>query len=160
MQSTTSSAAQVAALMLISLVAGSLFGIWRGYEAIQYTPSTFLEVHQGAVRGLNTLLPAMAIASLVLVLLLAFLNRARPGPLWLYLLTAVAIAAGGVITRFINQPINEQVMSWTATTLPADWTSLRDTWWNWHRMRLVTTVAAELLLIAAIFQDRNSSPAR
>ena len=43
--------------VLISLVAGSMFGIWRGYDPALYAPATFVEVHQGAVRGLNTLLP-------------------------------------------------------------------------------------------------------
>jgi hypothetical protein len=148
--------AQVLALLLISLVAGSVFGIWRGYDLSAYTPSAFLEVHQGAVRGLNTLLPAMGAAALVLTVLLAILSRTRPTVLWLYVGAAVLVAIAGAITRFANQPINEQVMTWTATTMPENWTALRDSWWGWHVMRLAVTVAAELVLIAAIFADRDA----
>ena len=148
-------AAQVLALLLVGLVAGSMFGIWRGYDITAYAPATFIEVHQGAVRGLNTLLPAMAAAALALVVLLAVLGRNRPAVLGLYLMAGLAIIAGGVITRFLNQPINDHVMAWTPAAIPADWTTLRDSWWNWHLLRLIATLGAELLLIAAIFTDRE-----
>jgi uncharacterized membrane protein len=149
------STVQVLALMLVGLVAGSMFGIWRGYNIIAYAPATFVEVHQGAVRGLNTLLPAMALAALALVVVLAALGRNRPAVLGLYMATALAIIVGGIITRFLNQPINDQIMGWTPASLPADWTALRDSWWTWHLVRLAATLSAELLLIAAVFVDRE-----
>ena len=154
--STLSTASQGLALLLIGLVAGSMFGIWRGYDLAQYSPTAFLEVHQGAVRGLNTLLPAMAIVGLVLIVLLAVLARARPSVLWLYVAAAILVVIGGLITRLANQPINEIVMGWTATTMPDNWTMLRDQWWNWHQLRLGATILAELALIAAIFADRGA----
>ncbi len=155
MSAALSTTAQVLALLLVSLVAGSMFGIWRGYDVNGYAPETFVEVHQGAVRGLNILLPAMAAAALGLVLLLAVLGRDRPVVLGLYLATALAIVAGGIITRFVNQPINDQIMGWTSASIPADWTTLRDSWWNWHLVRLAAMFGAELLLIAAVFADRE-----
>lgn len=150
------SATQVLALLLVGLVAGSMFGIWRGYDITTYAPATFVEVHQGAVRGLNTLLPALAAAALALVVLLAVLGRNRPAVLGLYLAAALAIIIGGVITRFFNQPINDQIMGWTPAAMPADWANLRDSWWHWHLARLAATLGAELLLIAAVFTDRGN----
>lgn len=147
---------QILALLLVGMVAGSMFGIWRGYDIASYTPQTFVEVHQGAVRGLNLLLPAMAVAALALVLLLAAVSRNRPAVIGLYLAAALAIIVGGIITRFYNQPINAQVMAWTATDLPSNWAILRDNWWNWHLVRLAAMVTAELLLILAVFADREA----
>jgi hypothetical protein len=148
--------AQAGALVLLGLVVGSMFGIWRGYDITTYSPTTFIDVHQGAVRGLNTLLPALAAASLVLVLILGVMARNRPAVLGLYIAAALAIIAGGIITRLLNQPINDQVMTWTAANFPADWSSLRDRWWTWHQARLAVTLGAQLLLIAAIFADRDA----
>lgn len=152
-----SGGAQVLAILLVGLVAGSMFGIWRGYEVAAYTPATFIEVHQGAVRGLNALLPAMAMAGLALTVLLAVLARSRPWALGLYVVAALLIVAGGLITRLLNQPINEQVMGWTAATLPANWTAVRDTWWTWHVVRLAATAAAQVVLIVAVFVDRDGA---
>jgi uncharacterized membrane protein len=148
--------AQVLALLLVGLVTGSMFGIWRGYDIAAYAPTTFLEVHQGSVRGLNILLPAMAAAALALVVVLAVFGRNRPAVLGLYLAAALAIVAGGIVTRFFNQPINDQIMGWTPQSIPANWTTLRDSWWTWHLVRLATTLGAELLLIAAVFADRDA----
>jgi uncharacterized membrane protein len=148
-------AAQVLALLLVGLVAGSMFGIWRGYDITTYAPATFVEVHQGAVRGLNNLLPTMAAAALALVLLLAMVGRNRPMALGLYLAAALAIIVGGIITRFLNQPINDQIMGWSPASIPADWTALRDNWWTWHLVRLAATLGAEVLLITAVFADRE-----
>ena len=145
---------QVCSLLLLSLVAGAVFGIWRGYDPSAFSAATFVEVHQGAVKGLNVLLPAMAAASLLLTVALGYFAR-HPAALWLYVLVAVAIVAGGLITRFGNQPINAEVMRWTADTMPAGWAQLRDMWWRWHAIRLVTTVCALILLILAVFADRD-----
>jgi hypothetical protein len=147
---------QILALLLVGLVAGSMFGIWRGYDVTSYSAQTFVEVHQGAVRGLNLLLPAMAAASLAIVLVLAAVSRQRPAVLSLYVAAALAIAVGGIITRFLNQPINDQVMGWSAAAMPDNWGVLRDSWWNWHIARLAAMLMAELLLILAVFADRGA----
>ncbi len=155
MSATLPTVAQVLALLLVGIVAGSMFGIWRGYDITAYAPATFVEVHQGTVRGLNTVLPAMAAASLVLMVALALFGRDRPAVLGLYLAAALAIVFAGIITRFVNQPINEQILTWTSASMPSDWIALRDRWWNWHLVRLATTFGAQLLLIAAVFVDRD-----
>lgn len=144
------------ALMLLGLVTGSMFAIWLGYPIVGYTPSTFLEVHQVAVRGLNALLPGLAAAAFVLTVVLAIGARRQPPILSLYVAVAGLVVAGGLITRFINQPINAQVMTWTAASLPAEWPELRQRWWTWHQVRLATTAVAQMLLIAAIFVDRKA----
>lgn len=146
---------QLLAILLVSLVVGSMFGIWGGYDPASYSATTFVEVHQGAVRGLNTLLPALALAALVLIAVLTFLARGRSPAFWLYLAAIVGIAVGGVITRGFNQPINAEVMTWTATTLPTHWMELRDSWWHWHIARMIATACGEIVLIAAVFADRD-----
>lgn len=63
---------QFFAALIFALVAGSVFGIWRGYDPSLFAPATFVEMHQGAVRGLNVLLPALGFASIGLTLLLVW----------------------------------------------------------------------------------------
>jgi len=62
---------QLAVLTCIWLVAGSTFGIWRGYDPATWPAETFVTVHQGTVRGLNILLPVMGFATLLGTLVLA-----------------------------------------------------------------------------------------
>ena len=74
---------QFLAALLFSMVAGSVFGIWRGYDPTTYAAVTFLEVHKGAVRGLNALLPGLALTSIFLTLALTWLARGKGIVFWL-----------------------------------------------------------------------------
>jgi uncharacterized membrane protein len=145
---------QFLAALLFAMVAGSVFGIWRGYDPTTYAGATFLEMHQGAVRGLNALLPGLALVSIFLTLALTWLARGKGMVFWLYLGALLLMVGGGVVTRFFNQPINAQVMGWTPDSLPANWADLRAAWWNWHLVRTGLSVLGIALLLAAIIVDR------
>jgi len=147
-------ALQTADILLIGLLAGATFGIWRGYNPSGYAPSTFLEMHQGAVRGLNTLLPVLGALSIALTIALAVMARTSPMVLWFYAVALVLMIAAGLITRFGNQPINALIMDWTPAALPDNWAELRDRWWNWHIARTAASGAATVALILAVFADR------
>jgi len=147
---TLSTVPRVAALVITGLVAGSVFAVLRGYDLAQYSPTAFLEVQQGAVRGLNVLLPILGIVAMVLVVALAVIERRNRRTLILLVVAAVLLAISGVVTRFGNQPINELVMSWTPDTLPANWEAIRDSWRSFHLVRVITSVAALATLSAAL----------
>ena len=153
--SIVSTGARIAALVITGLVAGSVFAVWRGYDLSQYTPAAFIEVHQGAVRGLNVLLPVLGLAAFALVVALAIEMRRDRRTLILLIVAALFLAAAGLVTRFANQPINELVMGWSATTLPADWTAIRDRWQSWHLVRVICSIAALATLSAALVGRRD-----
>lgn len=148
-------ALQFIAIVLIALVAGSTFGIWRGYAPDAYSALTFLETHQGAVRGLNLILPLMGGAALVQTGILAVLARRRGVVVWPYLAALVLMAVAAIITRFANQPINAQIMTWLPDSIPANWTAVRDSWWAWHVLRMAVSVGGLAVLILAVFIDRG-----
>lgn len=147
---------QFFAAFVFALVAGSVFGIWRGYDPGAFTEVAFVEMHQGAVRGLNVLLPTMGFASILLTLVLVVARR-WTRMVWPYLGALLFMVAAGVTTRFFNQPINAVIMEWTLEALPADWSELRARWWDWHLWRTGFSLSALTLLLAAIILDR---PAR
>ena len=148
-------AIQFVAIILIALVAGSTFGIWAGYDPAAYSARTFLETHQGAVRGLNLLLPLMGAGALVLTGLLAVLAR-RDGPaLWVYLAAFALMAIAALVTRFANQPINGRIMAWSVETMPANWTQLRQAWWSWHLVRTACSAGGLTLLVLAALAFRR-----
>jgi hypothetical protein len=156
MSASLSTLAQVAAVLLLSLVAGSVFGIWAGYDLTRYSQATFLEVLQRAVGGLNVLLPALALLSLALVVGLAVAARKQRAVMGLYLAAAAAIAVAGLTTRLVNQPINAEVVTWTLDHMPANWQDIRQTWWLAHTIRLIASIVAEFLLLLAVLGDRRT----
>ena len=145
---------QLLAILAAAMVSGSVFGIWRGYDPAGYSPAAFVEVHQGAVRGLNVLLPAIGLATILLTVILTVQAGRQSRAFPLYLLAVLGFLAGGIVTRFGNQPINAVIMQWTPASMPADWQAMRDSWWTWHKLRLAASVGGLLFLVAAVLADR------
>ena len=145
---------KVLAVLLVSLVAGTTFGIWQGYDPAGLSPETFMQMHQGAVRGLNVLLPSLAAIAIALTILLAIRARHDRLSLSIYVAAILLMITAGLITRFGNQPINAEIMTWSAGAIPAGWETLRDNWWQWHVTRTLITIVAEAFLVLGTIVDR------
>ncbi len=135
-------------LLLAALLVGSLFGAWLFLNPAGLSGASYVTVQQHGIRTLNPVMPPLGGATLLFTLASAYLARADRVRLWMLLLAAICLAGIGLVTRFLNQPINAVVMTWRGDP-PADWTVLRDQWWQWHVVRLVTGLAAMSLLLGS-----------
>lgn len=73
----------------------------------------------------------------------------------LYWVTLAPLVMAGLITRLANQPINAVVIAWTPDAMPENWTELRNSWWFWHIVRTLVSIAALAGLVTAILAARN-----
>ena len=135
-------------LMLAALLAGALFGAWLFLNPRGLDASSYITVQQQGIRTMNRAMPALGAATILVTIAAAILRRgshAQP----LLLTAAACFVAIGLITRFLNQPINAIVITWRVELPPSNWTALRDQWWRWHVIRFVLGLVALSLLIAA-----------
>ena len=118
--------------------------------------SVYVTVQQQAIRTLNVAMPVLgwlAVLSTVSAAVLARGNRRR---LTLFGMACVGLIGAGLVTRFLNQPINAIVMTWSADALPPNWTEFRDAWWRWHVLRTVWGIAGlSLVIFANLGSDRQ-----
>ncbi|CAN5641115.1 hypothetical protein BH20ACI3_BH20ACI3_42120 [soil metagenome] len=119
-------------LLLTSLLVGTMFGVWLGFNPSGLTAATYVEMQQNAIRALNTSLPALGAVCILLTAALAVLTKNDKRGRYLLIAAVTCLVTAGLITRFANQPINAQVMRWSAQAPAANWMELRDTWWHWH----------------------------
>ena len=122
-------------LVMVGLVAGTIFGIWIGYNPSNLSAPTFIEQQQNAIMSLNTLMPILGTITILLTLANAFHHKAEKGTFAILLTAAIFLVVSGVTTRFGNQPINSVVMTWDMNAAPNNWMELRDQWWNYHIIR-------------------------
>ena len=134
-------------IILVALVSGVQFGIWVGYNPQTFSASTYVEQQQGAIRGLNTLMPVLGLVSVLLTLFSAFQQKDDKSTFYVLLTGAALLIVSGLVTRFGNQPINRVVMTWTADSIPADWAAWRDRWWSFHIIRTLASLLALLLIV-------------
>ena len=145
----TSLVIDFADLLLAGLLAGSIFGVFLVMNPAGLDATTYVIQQQNCIRALNGIMPVLGGLTIVLTLAAAFAASGDPLRMNLLFAAAAGLIVVGLVTRFLNQPINATVMTWDAASPPADWTMLRDAWWRWHLVRLVLSLAALSLVIAA-----------
>lgn len=136
-------------LLVVALVAGAVFGIWFGYNPAKLSPDAYVEQQQQAIRALNVKMPVLGAIGILLTVISALLMMAERRTFYVLIGAVVCLVVAALVTRFGNQPINAVVMTWDAHVPPANWIEFRDTWWNWHIMRTVASVAGLCLLLLA-----------
>jgi uncharacterized membrane protein len=149
-QAMGTSAARFILLLLFSLVVGTTFGVWAGFNPSSLSATAYVEQQQNAIRSLNTLLPAMGAACILLAGWLAFRAKGNARMRYLLIGAIVCLVIAAMVTRFGNQPINAEVMTWNPQSPPANWTQLRDTWWQWHVVRTLAGILGLALALLAL----------
>jgi hypothetical protein len=136
-------------LLLASLLAGAIFGVFLFMSPAGLDAATYVVQQQNGIRALNNVMPLLGGATILLTLAAAFAASGDPVRMSLLFAAAASLIVVGVVTRFLNQPINAVVMTWDANSPPAEWASLRDAWWRWHIVRLGLSILGLSLIIAA-----------
>jgi uncharacterized membrane protein len=136
-------------VLLAGLVAGTVFGIWLGYNPTSLSASAYIEQQQNAIRALNVTMPVLGAICIVLTIAHALLIRSNRFALYVLSLGVVFFIVAGLVTRFGNQPINAVVITWRANAPPSGWVEARDQWWTWHVVRTVASLAGFICVVAA-----------
>jgi len=60
----------------------------------------------------------------------------------LYCLSFLLMLLTLIITVGVEVPIDNQIKTWTALSIPSNWESLRHTWNQFHTLRTFTSIAS------------------
>src|ERR1041385_3642522 len=123
-------------LLLAALLVGAMFGVWLIFNPSRLAAHVYITLQQQAIRTLNTAMPMLGATTILFTISAAVLGRGDSARLVLLVGTVICFVSAGLITRFLNQPINAVVMTWRIDAPPAKWGALRDEWWRWHLARL------------------------
>src|SRR5215217_5479296 len=75
----------------------------------------------------------------------------------LTLLAALSFLGMLALFAFGNNPLNQQIATWTPETLPANWREVRDAWDRFHAMISVLAALAFTVLLVDILRQMPSS---
>ncbi|MFN2633015.1 MAG: anthrone oxygenase family protein, partial [Thermoanaerobaculia bacterium] len=136
-------AARFAAVLFSGLVAGIFLGDRMGatFARPALSPSSFVTFQQIQHVHFLTMMPILIGAAVVSLAAWLLLIRSRLGSaeLLFLALAAAACAAVIVVTRTVNVPINDRLMTWNPASPPAD---VREIWARWEQTHTVRTVLA------------------
>jgi len=134
-------------VVMVALVAGTIFGIWLGYNPKDLSAPTFIEQQQSVITDLNTLMPILGLITILLTLTSAIIHKKEKRTFIILLIATFFLVLSGLTTKFGNQPINSIVMTWDMNVAPSNWMELRDEWWTYHEIRTLTAFIALLLIV-------------
>jgi uncharacterized membrane protein len=154
--------ARVVALVSTGLYAGILLGDRAGatYIRPELSPPTFVLFQQILHLHFVRLIPPLILAAILgsLIWLFSIRSRWSGAEFWLVATATAAVILCVVLTRAVNVPINEQLMTWSVAAPPGN---LRELWVPWERVHTLRTIAAAgaFLLEALALGIRASAPA-
>ena len=146
-------------IILFALVMGVFWGTWftLSRSITAFSPQTFLDIGQTAIRNLavpmRILMPLSLVSSLILIALLPKRSAAVALAIAGFLLMICAL----IVTLTVEVPIDNQIKVWTVATLPADWQAMRDRWEFYHALRTFVSIAALASVTASALSSRSHS---
>ena len=146
-------------LLFTGFLAGILFGDRWGTTPVRPTlaASCFTQFQQGLHTNYVPLMPILMIISIVSGLMAAFLLRRKyKGKDFIFTaIGTLCIAAVLVLTRIVNVPINNELMTWQISAPPANWQQIWTPWEQAHTIRTVLAIVGfvcQLIVVTAVPQ--------
>ena len=138
--------APVVALLCTGLAAGVFLGHRAGVsQAVPLlSPSSFIQLQQAIHRTFARMMPVLIIGSVLASALWAVLSRAcwRTGEFWLVSIASLVMVCIATMTRAVNIPINNRLMTWNPAAPPANLTTVWSRWEQIHSFRTVLAIVA------------------
>ncbi len=151
--------------LLFILTLPSLMGASGVFESFFFpigykiSGTTFIEMHRPIDLLMRSIGPIMFTIMLTLYGLLAILFFIEKSKIKGFLiLVAILFLLGNTIVALQgNRPLNDLFLTWTPTTIPSNWSSLRDEWFGYHLYRNILNALQLCCILLIYFVPTNKS---
>lgn len=149
------SAARVLAVVCTGLYAGIILGDRMGasYARPVLSVADFIRFQQIQHVHFKALLLPLIVGAVLggLIWLWLLRSRWRTAEFWLTAAGTAAMVVGAALTRIVNFPINDALMTWNAVAPPPN---VRDLWAPWEKVHTVRATLSVLAFILQVFALR------
>ena len=146
--------APVVALICTGLVAGIFLGHRAGVSRAVpiLSPSSFIQLQQTIHKTFVRMMPVLVLGSVLGSALWAALLRAcwRTPGFWFVVGASLMMICVATMTRAINVPINNRLMSWDVAAPPSDLSTVWARWEEIHSIRTVLAIVAFAVEVIAL----------
>lgn len=152
---------QLAAWLFLALTSGVFWGTWftltRSIE--DFSAAEFIHIGKVIIANVGNPMKVIMPATIILVALCLFFAY-RQGKLRFYfmMISLVLMIGALLITLVVEVPIDNQIKSWTAATVPGNWQELRSTWSTYHFLRTFVSLGSVVAFGAGILWQGSDSP--
>ncbi len=134
-------------ILFSGLLAGIMICIWQAAAYKAEREISNLEIQQANIKIFNDKIPLLGLMTIILTLTSVALQNHMMIIFIPLLLAALFLMISGIISRYVNQPINKQIQRWSKDYIPGKWEYIRDKWVSYHIYRTIFTLLAFVLII-------------
>lgn len=121
--------------------------------------TTFIEMHRPVdllMRSIGPIVFTIMLSLYSLLALLFFMEKSKiKGFL---ILAAILLLLGNTFVALqCNRPLNDLFLTWTPTTIPSNWSSLRDEWFGYHLYRNIFNTLQLFCILLIYFVPKSKS---
>lgn len=149
----TLTVARVVAVGCVGLYAGILLGDLAGPAQArpQLNPSSFVQLQQIIHARYVFIMPALIAATVIAgVTWLVLIRSNRAAEFWFVTGSMAGVLFCLLLTRLVNVPLNDQLVTWSVAFPPPNVHELWMPWEGAHAIRTVVAVAAFVLAVVAL----------
>ena len=143
-------------LLVYAIIASQAFMYMLSLKQVQLNlgPTSYTEVRKLIDISMRASFKYVIYAAVLANVLLVLLAAKTPSSLIFITATIalIALVAEIMLTLKGNLPINDVINTWSADTIPANWTAFRDKWFTIFQYRQIASITGFIsLLIGAVF---------
>ena len=157
-RATTWKVATFAAVFLLALVTGVFWGTWFTLtrSITTFSAAEFIHIGQTIIANVAWPMRFLTPACILMMIFSAWLLREKNSvAFYLSSLACLAVIIALLIALIVEVPIDNQIRTWTATTMPSDWTMIRARWERFHTARTFVSLGSLASFIVAVLISKK-----
>jgi hypothetical protein len=145
--------------VLLVLVTGIFWGTWFSLSRTMntFSPQFFItigkEIMENVAVPMSIFMPTSVVG---LIILIIWSWRRKSVYFYCMILALILFIVAFVITVSIEVPIDDQIRTWTASSIPTDWEKIRDRWEWHHTIRTFAALGCIFFFLTGIINKKRS----
>ena len=144
--------------LLLVLITGVFWGTWFSLSRTMFelSPEIFITIGKQIIKNVAAPMSIIMPASIISLLILLIVSWKRKSVyFYCIFITLILFIIALIITVAVEVPIDNQIKTWTAGTVPSDWQSIRDHWQFYHTVRTFVSLTGVACFISALMNRES-----
>jgi uncharacterized membrane protein len=120
-------------------------------------PETFITIGKQIIKNVALPMSIIMPASIVGLLILCIMSW-KTKSIYFYCIftTLLLFTIALIITVAVEVPMDNQIKTWSAATIPFNWQYIRNRWEHYHTIRTLVSLTGMVFFLVAIMNDKQT----
>jgi len=149
---------QFIALLLLMLTTGVFWGTWFTLtrSISDFSSSEFIHIGNVIIANVANPMKVIMPAGILFLILSTWSQYGKNKTSFsLMVVSLVLMIVTLLITVLVEVPIDDQIKTWTVSTIPDNWNAIREEWGHFHTLRTFTSLGGFASFCVGVFSWKD-----